>query len=145
MPTCLIEFTLCRCTGLPASSCSVWYVSRVNVQEIALDETVAANPEEIELDEDNLDDVEVAGEAVEQTAEAAKQDMAEDSSMFQSESLHSFGGHAEGAPGPENLKELPEKQSSLADDRTHMSPTLAAIVSQRPDCAATAQKPTEDI
>lgn len=145
MPTCLIEFTHCRCTGLPASSCSVWYVSGVNVQEIALDETVAANPEEIELDEDNLDDVEVAGEAVEKTVEAAKQDMAEDSSMFQSESLHNFGGHAEGAPGPENLKGLPERQSSLAGDRTQMSPALAAIVSQRPDCAATAQNPTEDI
>ena len=136
---------LCSCTGFPASSCSVCYLSGVDAQETALDETVAANPEEIELDEDNLDAAEVSGEAAEQTAEAAKQDMAEDSSMFQSESLHNFGGHAEGAPAPENLTELPERRSSLADDRTQMSPALAAVVSQRPDCAATARKPTEEI
>lgn len=56
-------------------------------QEIVLDETAAANPEEIELDA--ADD---ASDAAEQDAEAAKQDMAEDNSMFQSETLHNFGG-----------------------------------------------------
>lgn len=58
-------------------------------QEIVLDETAAANPEEIDID-----DVEDASEsdAVEQNAEAAKQDMAEDHGMFQSEALHNFSG-----------------------------------------------------
>ena len=106
---------------------------------------MAANPEEIELDEDDLDAAEIFGEAVEGVAEAAKQDMAEDSTIFQSESLHNFGGGAEGAQGPENLTELPENLSSFADSRTRMLPALAAVVSQRPDGAATARKPNEEL
>lgn len=126
-------------------SCSVWCISEIDAQEIALDETVAVNPEEIELDEDDLDAEEVSREAVEETAEAAKQDMAEDNSMFQSESLHNFGGGAQGALDAENLTELPDSCSSLADGRTQMSPALAAIVSQRPDCTATARTPNEEV
>lgn len=128
-----------------ASSCSVWCISGIDAQEVALDETVAANPEEIELDEDDIDAEEVSNEALEETAEAAKQDMAEDNSMFQSESLHNFGGGAQAAQGPENLTELPDSRLSPADGRTQTSPALAAIVSQRPDCAATAPKPNAEV
>ena len=116
-----------------------------DAQEVALDETVAANPEEIQLDEEDLDAEEGSGEAIEETAEAAKQDMAEDNSMFQSESLHNFGGGAKAAPSTENLTELPKIYSSFANGRTQMSPALTAIVSQRPDCRATAQKPNEKV
>ena len=56
-------------------------------QEIVLDDTAAANPEEIELDA--ADD---ASDTAEQDAEAAKQDMAEGNSMFQSETLHNYSG-----------------------------------------------------
>ena len=50
------------------------------------DETMAANPEEIELDE--LDD-DGDAEAVE-AAEAAKRDSGQDNSMFHSQDLHNY-------------------------------------------------------
>lgn len=106
---------------------------------------MAANPEEIELDDDNLDAEEGSGGAVEGTAEAAKQDMAEDNSMFRSELLHNFGGGTQAASSPEKLTELPENSLSFADGRTQISPALAAIVSKRTECAAKAQNPNEGV
>lgn len=65
----------------------VVFEAGVDPQEIVLDETAAANPEEIDID-----DADDASDNAEQTAEAAKQDMAEDNGMFQSEPLHNFSG-----------------------------------------------------
>lgn len=114
--------------------------SGAEAQGVPLDETVAANPEEIELDDIDLDDEEAPGEATAEAAEAAKQDMAEDDSdgLFKSESLHNYGGGAQLAPGPGILTELPESHSSHADSKTQTAPALLAIVSQAPNHPATA-------
>lgn len=99
---------------------------------------MAVNPEEIELDEIDLDDEEAPGEAIAEAAEAAKQDMAEDTmdGLFKSDSLHNYGGGAQLAPGPANLKEFPESHSTHADTQT--APALLAIVSQAPNRPETA-------
>ena len=53
----------------------------------AFDETVAANPEEIDLDDLDADSID--GAAL-QDAEAAKQNLGQDHSMFQSDVLHNY-------------------------------------------------------
>ena len=88
------------------------------------------------MDENDPDEEEALGKA-----EAAKQDMADDNSMFQAESLHNYSGGAQAAP--DSVTEAPERQSLHADSRTQLSPALAAIVPQPPIHPATAQKPDE--
>lgn len=100
---------------------------------------MAVNPEEIELDDIDLDDEEASEEAVAEAAEEAKQDMAEDNTdgLFRSESLHNYGGGAHVVPGPANLIEVPESHSSHADSKTQTAPALLAIVSQARTHSAT--------
>ena len=92
-------------------------------QEITLDETVAANPEEIDLDDDADADDDGTGSA-EQMAEASKQEAAADSGMFQHEELHNFSSIAQPAS---NLQVSGDANGS-AEQSQSVSPALAAIV-----------------
>lgn len=111
-----------------------------NLQGVATDETVAANPEEIELDEDGLDDEEAAGDAVDRTAEAAKQDMADDNGMFHAESLHNYCGSTQAAPN--NQVEAADEQSPHVETKRELPAALAAILEASDHDIANAQKPT---
>lgn len=91
-------------------------------QELPIDETAAANPEEIELDDgdDDGDDTrDEAAEAFGEAAEAAKQDLGDDNSIFQSDSLHNFDASA---------AVQAEGGQMATQDRTVLSAALAAIV-----------------
>ena len=91
-------------------------------QELPIDETAAANPEEIELDEgddDGDDRCDEAPEAVGKAAEAAKQDLGDDNSMFQSDCLHNFDASA---------AVQAEGGQMAAQGNTVVSAALAAIV-----------------
>ncbi|KAL3132875.1 hypothetical protein ABBQ38_006795 [Trebouxia sp. C0009 RCD-2024] len=97
------------------------------LQGVAVDETVAANPEEIELDEDGLDDEDKASaEALERTAEAAKQDMADDDGMFHAESLHHYSGSTQAAP--DSIMEAHARQTAHADSKGDLPAALAAVL-----------------
>ena len=90
--------------------------------ELPIDETAAANPEEIELDDgddDGDDKREEAAAAVSEAAESAKQDLGDDNSMFQSDSLHNFDASAAVQAG---------SGQTAMQDRTVVSAALAAIV-----------------
>ncbi|DBA70331.1 TPA: hypothetical protein ACH3X2_011753 [Trebouxia sp. C0005] len=92
-------------------------------QELQIDETAAANPEEIELDDgdDDGDDRcdEASAEAVSEAAEAAKQDLGDDNSMFQSDSLHNFDA---------NAAVQAQGAQMATQDKSVVSAALAAIV-----------------
>lgn len=113
------------------------------LQGDAVHETVAANPEEIELNEDGLDDEEKASaEALDRTAEAAKQDMADDDGMFQAESLHNYSGSTHAAP--DSVMDAPAGQATHADLKGELPAALAAVL-EGPNhhCGdANAQEPT---
>ncbi len=90
--------------------------------ELPIDETAAANPEEIQLDDgaDDGDDICVeAAEAVSEAAVAAKQDLGDDNSMFQSDSLHNFNA---------SVAVHAESGQMATQDRTVVSAALAAVV-----------------
>ena len=90
--------------------------------ELQIDETEAANPEEIELDDGDDDGdgkCEEAAEAFSEAAEAAKQDLGDDNSMFQSDSLHNFDASA---------AVQAESGQTATQDRTVVSAALAAVV-----------------
>ncbi len=91
-------------------------------QELPIDETAAANPEEIELDDgddDGDDKCDEAAEAVGEASEAAKQDLGDGNSMFQSDSLHNFDASA---------AVQAEGSQMATQDGTIVSAALAAIV-----------------
>ena len=93
--------------------------------EIALDETVVAKPEEIDLD-----DADGASDAAEQSAEAAKQDMATHNGMFAHEELHNFSSVAQ--PDSNALHATIQGAEDSADQPEGVSPAMAAIM-QRGD------------
>ena len=103
--------------------------------ELPLDETAAANPEEIELDDvvgdDDGDDDNKAAEAAVEAAQTAKQALGDDNSMFQSDTLHNFDPNAavpkgQGEDGP-SVSEASALQSRT-QHATGLSAALAAIV-----------------
>lgn len=89
--------------------------------EIALDETVVANPEEIDLE-----DVDDASDAAEQSAEVAKQDLAEDNGLFAPEELHNFSSIAQ--PDSNALHAPTQGARGSSDQSEGVSPALAAIM-----------------
>ena len=110
-----------------------------NLQGVAVDETLAANPEEIELDEDGLDDEEASAAAIASTAEAAKQDMADDDGMFQAESLHNYSGSTQAVP--DSVMEADDRQPLHADLKRELPAALAAVLEAPSNLAADAQEP----
>ena len=99
-----------------------WLGAEPDPLELQIDETEAANPEEIELDDGDDDGdgkCEEAAEAFSEAAEAAKQDLGDDNSMFQSDSLHNFDASAA----------LQAQGGQMGtQDTTVVSAALAAIV-----------------
>ena len=107
-------------------------VAESDPNELPLDETAAANPEEIELDDvvGDDDDDNKAAEAAVEAAQTAKQALG-DNSMFHSDPLHNLDasaavqrGHGEEGPSVFEASAL----ESRTRHTTGLSAALAAIV-----------------
>ena len=111
-------------------------------QELVLDETAAANPEEIELDHAEDDVEEAAGEA----AEVAKQELGDDNSLFQADTLHNYDASAavQAAPDLETqgTSQSGPHQQLETQHANGLSAALAAIVPSSP-AASSPQQTTE--
>lgn len=113
-------------------------------QQSKLDETVAANPEEIDLDDiDEAEDggVEAVQEVVREAAEAAKQEIGHDSSVFQPVDLHNYdSAAADLAAAPTSTAARPDDATASAQG-TDLSPALKAAL----DASGTVPQMTRDL
>ena len=106
--------------------------------KIIFDETVAANPEEIDLGDDDGDDggdKEVDAEA----AEVAKQELAGDAEMLQASALHNYRGSAEAAS--DHILETHSNERDHTKKSINLSAALAAILPQVSEPQVDADKP----
>ena len=85
------------------------------------DETVAANPEEIELDDNDA-------EAADEGAQEAKQELADDTGMFYAHSMHNYNSSI--GTGPDVLTQRLEHTHSQSN--SHSSAASATSAPQAP-------------
>ena len=101
------------------------------------DETVTANPEEIDLDEGVVEEEEVDAEA----AEVAKQELAGDAEMFQASALHNYSNGAETAS--DHMPETHSNQREHTEKSKNLSAALAAVLPQACEPSVKADKTDE--